>query len=170
MIAEPNCSDAHIYHMNIGNTFQYSLSNTQAAIAEYKQSLDMNDKYGLCHLNLGNALATAGNKQGAARAYRNAIELQPDPLICVVASQCKKLKVSRSSVFGSLRFRRGETVVCLLGRGLWQVGTVVDLWYDEYEQSMSWPGDKISPYQVRLENGDLICAPVDDDMAIKLHR
>ena len=167
MVADSGESGSkHIYLMNIGNTLQYDLGNIEASLELYSDSLEINSEYGLNHFNQGNALASLGKKSMAVLAYHQAISLQPDPLISFVARQCKeKRSICPTDVFGKLRFKCGDEVLCNVGA--WSAGTVIDLWYSEYGLSMDWPGDRISPYQVQLENGDLICAPIDNDFVIR---
>jgi G3E family GTPase len=61
----------------------------------------------------------------------------------------------------SLRFQQGARVVCNIGK--WTAGTVVKQYYREE----SWPEGKVVPYQVKLDNGKLIFAPMDDDRVIR---
>ena len=60
-----------------------------------------------------------------------------------------------------LRFSVGDRVECNIGS--WAAGTVVKQWY----RDESWPQGKWAPYQVQLDQGTLIYAPVDSDKAIK---
>ena len=60
-----------------------------------------------------------------------------------------------------LRFVEGDRVVCNIGE--WAPGTIVKTWYRED----TWPEGKWAPYQVQLDQGSLIYAPIDDDKAIK---
>jgi len=66
-----------------------------------------------------------------------------------------------------LRFQVDDRVVCRTGPGegedAWSAGTVVKLWHRE----PGWPKRKVAPYQVRLDTGTLIFAPMDDDRVIK---
>lgn len=62
-----------------------------------------------------------------------------------------------------LRFAVGDRVQCKVGPGngedAWQVGTIVQLWYRESK----WPTNRVAPYQVKLDIGPLIYAPIDED-------
>jgi len=61
-----------------------------------------------------------------------------------------------------LRFAMGDAVECRTGSG-WQKGKVVALMYrDEY-----MPEGVVAPYQVKLDKGDLIYAPADDNQLIR---
>jgi hypothetical protein len=60
-----------------------------------------------------------------------------------------------------LRFSEGDRVACNIGG--WAAGTVAKQWY----RDESWPQGKWAPYQVQLDQGTLIYAPIDDDKAIK---
>ena len=61
----------------------------------------------------------------------------------------------------ALRFELGARVFC--NTGAWTPGTVVKQNYRE----KSWPAGKIAPYQVKLDDGRLIYAPLDADKVIK---
>ena len=66
-----------------------------------------------------------------------------------------------------LRFKVWDKVKCRTGVGVdensWSVGEVVVLMYrDEY-----MPLGQVAPYQVKLDNGDLIFAPEDDEWVIR---
>lgn len=60
-----------------------------------------------------------------------------------------------------LRFEIGARVECNLGQ--WRSGTVVKQWYKE----PGWPDHKMVPYQIKLDYGPTIFAPMDDDQCIK---
>ena len=60
-----------------------------------------------------------------------------------------------------LRFNEGDRVVCNIGE--WAPGYIVKRWYRED----SWPEGKWAPYQVQLDQGSLIYAPIDDDKAVR---
>lgn len=66
-----------------------------------------------------------------------------------------------------LRFEEGHRVQCRTGRGdgdeAWSSGTIVKLWYRE----PNWPRGRSAPYQIKLDDGRLIFAPLDDDRVIK---
>ena len=64
---------------------------------------------------------------------------------------------------GPFRFVLGARVECLLGGGLWCPGRVVAHYYREED----WEPEFFSPYQVALDIGHLIHAPVDDDSTIR---
>ena len=61
-----------------------------------------------------------------------------------------------------LRFAEGDRVQCNIGE--WVQGTITQVWYREND----WAADKWAPYQVQLDQGSLIYAPVDDDRAVKV--
>eukprot|EP00966_Prymnesium_polylepis_P020781 478294-Prymnesium_polylepis.1 len=61
-----------------------------------------------------------------------------------------------------LRFKVGDDVRCHLGPSQWAKGSVAKLWYREER----WPQPFLAPYQVRLDDGNLIFAPVDCDTFI----
>ena len=61
----------------------------------------------------------------------------------------------------TLRFKVGDAVLCNCGG--WTPGTVARLWYVQ----SSFPEGKCAPYQVRLNDGRLIYAPIDEDRVIR---
>ena len=60
-----------------------------------------------------------------------------------------------------LRFDEGYRVECNCGE--WKPGTIVKAWYRED----SWEEDSWAAYQVQLDDGNLIFAPIDDDNVIR---
>jgi len=64
----------------------------------------------------------------------------------------------------SLRFRVGDRVEC--NTGAWSKGEIVALLYRE-QGIRSALGDGIAPYQIKLDRGPLIFAPMDDDRVIR---
>ncbi len=65
----------------------------------------------------------------------------------------------------ALRFGIGARVECRVGATEWAKGKVVDLLYRNTAEEGR--AGSISPYQVELDNGDLIFAPLDDDQIIR---
>jgi len=61
----------------------------------------------------------------------------------------------------ALRFDINARVYC--NTGDWTPGTVVKKQYRED----SWPAGKVVPYQIKLDDGRLIYAPIDDDKVIR---
>jgi len=61
-----------------------------------------------------------------------------------------------------LRFQVGSRVQCKTGQG-WVDGTVVKLWYREER----FPPGRYAPYQVKLDSGIKIFAPMDDDKVVR---
>ena len=59
-----------------------------------------------------------------------------------------------------LRFKVGTRVECCMGTNQWEPGTVIKLWY--FTQ-----GSHVAPYQVELDEGNLIFAPEDSDRCVR---
>merc|ERR1740123_2323289 len=64
-----------------------------------------------------------------------------------------------------LRFAVGTRVQCRTGQGEdgWSNGSVAKLWYREDR----WHKDRVAPYQIKLDDGRLIFAPLDDDRVVR---
>ena len=56
-----------------------------------------------------------------------------------------------------LRFKVGDRVKCCVDEGRWASGTVIKLWYTEDSFAQGF----YAPYQVELDDGNLIFAPDD---------
>ncbi|CAK0902813.1 unnamed protein product [Prorocentrum cordatum] len=63
-----------------------------------------------------------------------------------------------------LRFAVGDRVEC--NCGTWVLGVVVKQWYRE----PTWSEEKVTPYQIKLDNGTTIYAPFDEDACIRAPR
>jgi len=75
---------------------------------------------------------------------------------CAATEEKKKEKEA------ALRFKMGDKVKCNTGEG-WKVGEVVALMYrDDY-----MPPGVVAPYQVKLDDGNCIYAPADEDELIR---
>ena len=61
----------------------------------------------------------------------------------------------------SIRFNVGDRVECLIEVGTWQSGTIIK------RHTMGWDGKMYHPYGIRLDNGEVVYAPVDEDTTIK---
>ena len=59
-----------------------------------------------------------------------------------------------------LRFKVKQKVLCHMGNNKWVKGTIVKLWGEQ------GPG-MYAPYQVKLDTGEMIYAPADNDRTIK---
>mmetsp|Transcript_59455 Transcript_59455/g.98571 ORF Transcript_59455/g.98571 Transcript_59455/m.98571 type:complete len:415 (+) Transcript_59455:32-1276(+) len=80
-------------------------------------------------------------------------------------SACVQTPEVQDKKMKALRFAVGDIVECKTGSGgrEWSKGKVVKLMYrDEFMQ----PG-MVAPYQVQLDDGNLIYAPVDEDSVIR---
>lgn len=60
-----------------------------------------------------------------------------------------------------LRYPVGTRVECNVGE--WRSGTVVGHWW----RDASWPAGKLVPYQIKIDNGPTIFAPMDSDKCIR---
>ena len=65
-----------------------------------------------------------------------------------------------------LRFAVGDRVRCCVAPDQWAGGRVARLWYRED----AWPVERVAPYQVALDDGELIFAPADDDDVIRAEK
>jgi len=75
---------------------------------------------------------------------------------------CISTPEAREKKLKALRFGIGDKVQCNTGGG-WAKGTVVKLMYREDDM----PPGMVAPYQVQLDDGNLIYAPADEDTLIK---
>lgn len=83
-------------------------------------------------------------------------KLRSDFMDCVASPENYQKRVE------ALRFKIGDRVECSAQEG-WSPGVVVDHFYrEDYFE----PGETV-PYQIKLDNGDLIYAPADDDRVIR---
>mmetsp|Transcript_160 Transcript_160/g.249 ORF Transcript_160/g.249 Transcript_160/m.249 type:complete len:276 (-) Transcript_160:145-972(-) len=65
----------------------------------------------------------------------------------------------------NLRFKVGDRVECCVAVDKWAAGTIVLLKY----RGPNWPPSKrTAPYQIKLDSGVFIFAPLDDDRVIRL--
>ena len=62
-----------------------------------------------------------------------------------------------------LRFKVGSRVECCFGTDHWASGTVIKLWYTEDSFAQGF----YAPYQVELDDGNLIFAPDDSDRCVR---
>jgi len=78
-----------------------------------------------------------------------------DSPMCIRAEGGKKVEVQ-------LRFAAGDRVKCKVSQEEWVSGKIMKLWHRESH----WPEGTKVPYQVKLDNGNLIFAPMDDERCI----
>ena len=83
-------------------------------------------------------------------------ELEASFKACLWSAEAQQKKLD------ALRFKVGDRVECNAARG-WSKGTIVALLY----RNPGMPAGFVAPYQIKLDNGDLIYAPMDDDRVIK---
>ena len=76
----------------------------------------------------------------------------------------EKRTLPRSAVRRTLRFGVGERVECKTGKTEWSAGEVVALMFHDKE---SMPVGQVVPYQIKLDDGDLVWAPADKDGVIR---
>jgi G3E family GTPase len=69
----------------------------------------------------------------------------------------------RAQESGPFRFEVGTTVECCMGENFWAKGKIVKQYYREPD----WPADRWMPYQVQLDDEQLIWAPADVDDCIR---
>jgi len=69
--------------------------------------------------------------------------------------------VAAPSQTEQLRFEVGSRVLCNVGG--WMTGQVVEQWY----RDPAWQWGKTVPYQVKLDDGPTVVAPIDSDRCIK---
>jgi len=77
----------------------------------------------------------------------------------------KRKKKNKSTTNGKqeLRFAVGERVECKMNTGKFVSGKIVQHWW----RAPNWPKQQVAPYQVRLDNGQLIFVPFDDANIIR---
>ena len=71
---------------------------------------------------------------------------------------------TRSTIRRTLRFVVGERVECKTGKKEWSAGEVVALMFHDKE---SMPVGQVVPYQIKLDDGELVWAPADKDGLIR---
>ena len=76
---------------------------------------------------------------------------------------CKATPEAEEARKKALRFQVGSRVECNTGGGSWSPGRVVALMY----RDDGMPSGMVAPYQVQLDNGDLIYAPADEAEVIR---
>ena len=76
----------------------------------------------------------------------------------LVGAKMEKHKLQKD--LPRLRFKKKQRVECKIGPNEWARGTVTKLWF---EQSQG----QYMPYQVRLDSGQMIYAPQDNQMIIR---
>lgn len=76
---------------------------------------------------------------------------------CILTPELLESKVA------ALRFKLGDKVECKTSAG-WLKGTIVNIMWRDDE---SMPTGMTVPYQIKLDDGDLIYAPFDDDEIIR---
>ena len=82
-------------------------------------------------------------------------ELRADFVACLATPEMQAKRLA------ALRFDVGDSVACCVGPNEWAKGKVVDRMYREEGRA------GFAPYQVELDDGGLIFAPLDDDQVIR---
>jgi hypothetical protein len=108
-------------------------------------------------------------KKAKAKAFRKEIEAEASQYdtstLDVSAHASSSTQQAAPAVPPGLRFDVGSRVLCRTGPTSWASGRVVQLRYRED----AWPKGRVAPYQVALDDGDLIFAPADDDDIIRAY-
>ena len=76
---------------------------------------------------------------------------------CIAGPELNRAKIER------LRFKLHDPVECNMGGDYWVRGQVVQLLYRDELMAQG----KVAPYQIELENGELIWAPSDHECVIR---
>ena len=77
--------------------------------------------------------------------------------------ECLATEENKAKRAAKLRFKVGDEVECNLGFDKWRPGKVTMLfWRDK-----SMPPGMTAPYQIELDNGDIIWAPADEEEVIR---
>merc|ERR1719217_1399052 len=77
---------------------------------------------------------------------------------------CLATKENLDKKLKALRFGVGQRVACNMGNNEWSTGVVTSLMWREDE---TMPPGMVAPYQIKLDNGDVISAPIDEDDVVK---
>lgn len=93
-------------------------------------------------------------------------ESMPEGMIAPYQVQLERgliyVPLDKDATVRKLRFSIGDRVECNMG-DTWEDGTVVNLMYQEEQM----PEELFMPYQLKLDNGKLVCAPVDSDGCVR---
>jgi len=83
-------------------------------------------------------------------------EIEADFKACLYTPDLLQKKIDK------LRFRKGDRVKCQAEDG-WEEGVIVEYFYRDKFMPMGF----VAPYQVKLDSGAVVFAPVDSDKCIK---
>ena len=86
-----------------------------------------------------------------------------DTVVPVCSTPSSETDSSNMLPTSGLRFGVGTRVRCRLGPREWGVGHIIQQHYREAH----WPAGQLAAYQVRLDDGEMIFAPVDQDGLIQ---
>ena len=101
---------------------------------------------------------------GAYRPYGIRLDNALENIGCLICAPYDEDDwIKNSNVRLTLRFIVGDRVECCMGGDNWETGTIVMRNY-HYQHV---DGECISPYGVRLDNGDVVSVPADDDLFVR---
>jgi hypothetical protein len=105
-------------------------------------------------------------EEGSIVALRYRDESMPERMVAPYQVRLGRgliyVPLDNDEVVTKLRFVVGDRVKCNTG-DTWEDATVVDLMYQEE----GMPHEMFAPYQLQLDNGNMIYAPADSDGCVR---